>query len=194
MPPRPHNSATTDDDSHREWNPLRTFSDDTRGGAATQIDFANGMVILLGGILFYFAVTSLFLGTITTEGPGDQATTYRVSNHLVGDIFLTNASSQTADAGCIHAYFTKTSPNSSGCNHDPAWGDTTDDDYLQQSLSLTDTQSAHIEFRDSTGTAVFELGQDSLPDGNIGKYHRRVVTDMNTDGTPEWYTVVVYIW
>lgn len=178
---------------------LRTFLDDKRAGAASQIDFANGMVILLFGIIFFFAASTALVAAVDTTGTGDQSASFRVSNKLVGDIFLEQPGTNNPTRECIDGYFVGP-PETSVCDHDSAWGNPSDgQSYLRNSLSLKPEQQAAVVLNDKDGNVytrdgnTYRLG-GTPPQGNVGKYQRRIAADMDDDGESEWYTLTIYVW
>lgn len=169
---------------------LRQLWQDTRGGSASQIDFANGMIILLFGIIFFFGASTVVLAGMADSGPEDQLTSWRISDKMVSDIFVEDTTESTPAEQCVTAFFN--SASNSDCEHDSTWESGSEEDYLRESLSLGDNQRVAVKLVDSSGTVQQQTGGNP-PVTEIGQYQRRIPIEESTD-TYEWYTLKVYVW
>lgn len=189
---RQNRSATADESQHSVFP---RFWQDTRGGAASQIDFANAMIILLFGVIFFFGASTILLAGMADSGPGDQLTSWRVSEKITGDIFVHNTTENVASQNCVDAFFAgdSTSPTTPDCQHDDTWDNGgTEQEYLRNSLAISSHQRVAVVLIDTDGNVEHRIGGNP-PVDNIGKYQRHLPVEV-ADDTYEWFTLEVYVW
>lgn len=173
-----------------DGNSVSQFRQDTRGGPASQIDFANGMVILLVGVLFFFGASTVMLAGLSEAGPGDQLASWRAADKLSGDVFLENGTADTPHKDCIDAFFAQ-SPDPT-CEHDNTWtGGSTEQDYLRSVLLLEANQRVAVDIVWADTGNTEHLGGNP-PIDDIGQYQRRLPVD--TGSGFRWATLKVYVW
>lgn len=166
------------------------FRSDTRAGAASQIDFVNGMILLLFGVIFFFGASTAMLATMSDGGAGDQLGSFRASEKLSGDVFVQNTSDSIATEDCVDAFFDGTT-NTTGCDHDTDWDDPNEQQYLRNVLSLSPNQQTSVTLVWNDDGTTRDIGGNP-PVDDVGQYSRQIPVD--TGSGYRWATVTIYVW
>lgn len=163
-------------------------------GQAEQIDFLNGMVILLFGAGLFFASGSVLFAVGVDSNPDRQGAAVNADQRLVADLLVNDTGAATLDRDCLDAYFGM-SPEAVCARADGLVdGATSETAWLRRSLGLEDRLEVNVTVVDEGGVVTgpggvtYALGE-SPPSGAAVFESNRFVT---VDG--EYWTVLVRVW
>lgn len=163
-------------------------------GQAEQIDFLNGMVILLFGVGLFFAGGSVLLSIGVDSSPDREGAALNADQRLVEDLLVGDIGDTQLDRDCVDAYFRM---NASGvCTRadSPANDTGGEQRWLRHSLGLEARLGVNVTVVDSgtildnNGTA-YSLGPSPPPEMAVFESNRFV-----TFGDRQYYTVFVRVW
>jgi hypothetical protein len=166
----------------------------TDRGQAEQIDFLNGIVILLFGVGLFFAGGSVLLSIGVDSSPDRQGAALNADQRLVEDLLVGDIEDTQLDRDCVDAYFRM---NASGvCTRASGVVDGSGDEqrWLRHSLGLETKLGVNVTVVDNgsvvtgNGTA-YSLGPSPPPDVAVFESNRFV-----TFGDGEYHTVFVRVW
>ena len=166
----------------------------TDRGQAEQIDFLNGIVILLFGVGLFFAGGSVLLSIGVDSSPDREGAALNADQRLVEDLLVGDIEDTQLDRDCVDAYFRM---NASGvCTRANGVIDGPGDEqrWLRHSLGLETRLGVNVTVVDNgsvvtaNGTA-YSLGPSPPPDVAVFESNRFV-----TFGDGEYHTVFVRVW
>jgi len=173
----------------------RSWMADTDRGQAEQIDFLNGMVLLLFGVGLFFAGGTVLFNIGVDSSPDREGATLNADQRLVEDLLVSDVRDTELDQDCLDAYF---GMNASGvCTRrgDIVDGSGDEKRWLRRSLGLEADLRANVTVVDNgtllagpDGTA-YSLGPSTPPDTAVFESNRFV-----TVGNGEYHTVFVRVW
>ena len=188
--------------SDRADTPPQTLADDERA-VAEQIDFLNGMVILLFGLGLFFAGAGVLFEIGVDTNPDREGTAHNADQRLVEDVLANGTGTLTLDPECADAYFEMDEHGE--CGFTPAVFDTsapTELHWLRHSLGIEESLRANVTVVDGDGTSpdtgsivtgesgtVYALGPEPPAGATIVESNRFVAA-----GDGEYYTVFVRVW
>lgn len=164
-------------------------------GQAEQIDFLNGMLILLFGVGLFFAGGSVLFSIGVDSDPDRQGAALGADQRLVGDLLVANVSDTDLDRGCVAAFF---AVNETGvCTREDALLDGINSTgvWLDRALGLNAGLQVNVTIVDGgtvlTGPdgAEYAIGPSPPPDVEVFESNRFV-----TFGDGGYYTVLVRVW
>jgi hypothetical protein len=163
-------------------------------GQAEQIDFLNGMVLLLFGVGLFFAGGSVLLSIGVDSGPDREGAALNADQRLVEDLLVGDVRDTELDRDCVDAYF---GMNETGvCTRADGLVDGTESEqrWLRHSLGLEANLQSNVTVVDDgsvvtgNGTA-YSLGPSPPPGVTVFESNRFV-----TFGDDEYHTVFVRVW
>jgi hypothetical protein len=164
-------------------------------GQAEQIDFLNGMIILLFGVGLFFAGGSVLFSIGVDSSPDHESAVLNADQRLVEDVLVSDVGETELDRACADAYFEL---NASGvCTRaDGVVEDSmSEQQWLRQSLGLEDELRVNVTVVDdgsvvtSPAGVEYSLGPSPPPDAEVFESNRFV-----TFGGGEYDTVLVRVW
>lgn len=162
-------------------------------GQAEQIDFLNGMIILLFGVGLFFAGGSVLFGIGVDSTADREGAALSADERLVEDLLVANVSDDRLDRDCVDAYFAE---NATGvCTREDGFldGVETTRGWLDRSLGLALRANVTVVDGDgivtSPGGIEYAIGPSPPPDAEVFESNRFVAFD---DG--EYRTVLVRVW
>jgi hypothetical protein len=166
----------------------------TDRGQAEQLDFLNGMIILLFGVGVFFAGGSVLFSIGIDSSPDRQGATLNADQRLVEDLLVSDVRETELNRTCTEAYF---GMNASGvCTRAPGVvnDSMTEQGWLRHSLGLEDELRVNVTVVDDgsvvTSSGVeYALGPSPPPDSAVFESNRFV-----TFGDGEYYTVFTRVW
>lgn len=164
-------------------------------GQAEQIDFLNGMVILLFGVGLFFVGGSVLLSIGVDSSPDREGAALNADQRLVEDLLVSDVRDTELDRDCLDAYF---GMNASGvCTRGDGVVNGTGGEqrWLRRSLGVETELRVNVTVVDNgtvltgpDGTA-YSLGPSPPPDVAVFESNRFV-----TVGDGEYHTVFVRVW
>jgi hypothetical protein len=181
-------------------NIIRTGTRSTGGlsqddrGQAEQIDFLNGMVILLFGVGLFFAGGSVLFSIGVDSSPDREGAALNADQRLVGDLLVNDTRDVELARSCADAYFGMN--ESEVCTRaDGVIGNvTTEQAWLRRSLGVESELHLNVTVVDdgrivTNGTIEYALGPSPPPDAPVFESNRFV-----TFGGGAYQTVFVRVW
>ena len=169
------------------------LSQDDRG-QAEQIDFLNGMVILLFGVGLFFAGGSVLFSIGVDSSPDREGAALNADQRLVGDLLVNDTRDIELDRSCADAYFAMN--ESAVCTRADGVvsNTTTEQEWLRRSLGVESELRVNVTVVDdgrivTNGTVEYALGPSPPPDASVFESNRFV-----TFGGGEYQTVFVRVW
>ncbi len=163
-------------------------------GQAEQIDFLNGMIILLFGVGLFFAGGSVLFSIGIDSSPDREGAALNADQRLVGDLLVNDTSDIELDRSCADAYFGMN--ESEVCTRADGVVDnaTTEQGWLRRSLGLESELRVNVTVVDdgrivTNGTVEYALGPSPPPDAPVFESNRFV-----TFGGGAYQTVFVRVW
>ena len=163
-------------------------------GQAEQLDFLNGMIILLFGVGLFFAGAGVLLDIGADSSPDREGAARNADQRLVDDLLVREVGNTTLDPACADAYFGR---NKSGvCTRATGLvnGSWSEQRWLRHSLGLEPERGVNVTVVDN-GSIVnnsgmpYALGPSPPPDATVFESNRFV-----TFGNNEYYTVFLRVW
>ena len=167
----------------------------TDRGQAEQIDFLNGMILLLFGVGLFFAGGTVLFGVGIDSSPDRQGAALTADQRLVEDLFVSTVGDTELDRGCVSAYF---GMNESGvCTRADGVvdGNWSEQQWLRHSLGLDKELRVNATVVDGGSVVTgpdgveYTLGASPPPDVAVFESSRFV-----TFGEGEYHTVLVRVW
>ena len=154
---------------------------------AEQIDFLNGIVILLVGLGLFFAAGSVLLGIGVDAKFDERQATTNAEQRLL-DVLTGGGDGLRLTQSCVQSYFEMETETDCGLDETVFDVNTTGEvDWLRHSLGLEDALEANVTLvGDSTER---RLGATPPTDGEISETRRFVA-----DGLGGYATVYVRVW
>jgi hypothetical protein len=161
---------------------------------AEQIDFLNGMIILLFGVGLFFAGGNVLFGIGVDSNPDREGATLNADRRLVEDLLVSDIGATALDRGCVDAYF---DTNETGvCSRvdrlDGSWSELR---WLRRSLGVENNRHVNVSIVDNgrvvtsqTGVS-YALGPTPPPDVAVFESNRFV-----RFGDGGYRTVSVRVW
>jgi len=176
--------------SHRSRD--RSCPADDRG-QAEQIDFLNGMIILLFGVGLFFAGGSVLFSIGVDSTADREGAALSADQRLVEDLLVANVSDDRLDRDCADAYFVENAAEV--CTREEGLLDSVETTrrWLDRSLGLALRANVTVVDGDgivtSPGGVEYALGPSPPPDAEVFESNRFVAFE---DG--EYNTVLVRVW
>jgi len=193
----PETTADADGDTGGD-RPARTCRADSDRGQAEQLDFLNGMIILLFGVGLFFAGGSVLYSIGVDSNPDRQGAALNADQRLVEDLLVADIGDTELDWGCADAYFgmdeTEVCTRADGVVD----GSGSEQRWLRHSLGLEDELQVNVTVVEggidgdvvtSPGGVAYGLGRSPPPNQAVFESNRFV-----TFGGGEYYTVFVRVW
>ena len=162
-------------------------------GQAEQIDFLNGMILLLFGVGLFFAGGSVLFSIGIDSSPDREGAALNADQRLVGDLLVNDTRDTELARSCADAYF---GMNESGvCTRaDGVVGNgTTEQQWLRRSLGVESELHVNVTVVDNgsvvTNGVAYALGPSPPSDVPVFESNRFV-----TFGGGEYRTVFVRVW
>jgi len=163
-------------------------------GQAEQIDFLNGMIILLFGVGLFFAGGSVLFSIGVDSNPDREGAALNADQRLVEDLLVSDIRDTELDRSCADAYFRM---NGSGVCTRAAGvvsNATTEQGWLRRSLGVESDLRVNVTVVDNgtiltSGNVQYALGPSPPPDAPVFESNRFV-----TFGGGEYQTVFVRVW
>ena len=183
-------TTQTDDAAGDRRDDTRRTLDDR--GQAEQIDFLNGMIVLLFGVGLFFAGGSVLFSIGVDSTADREAAAMSADQRLVEDLLVANVSDTRLDRDCADAYFaenaTRACTREDGLLEDAE----TTREWLDRSLGLD--LRANVTVVDggvvtSPDGVTYAIGPSPPPDAEVFETTRVVAFE---DG--EYSTVLVRVW
>jgi hypothetical protein len=161
---------------------------------AEQIDFLNGMIILLFGVGLFFAGGNVLFGIGVDSNPDREGATLNADRRLVEDLLVSDIGATALDRGCVDAYF---DTNETGvCSRvdrlDGSWSELR---WLRRSLGVENNRHVNVSIVDngrvvtSQAGVSYALGPTPPPDVAVFESNRFV-----RFGDGGYRTVSVRVW
>jgi hypothetical protein len=163
-------------------------------GQAEQLDFLNGMIILLFGVGLFFAGGSVLFSIGVDSSPDREGAALNADQRLVEDLLVSDIRDTELDRQCAEAYF---GMNESGvCTRaggllNDTWSEQR---WLRHSLGLETELHVNVTIVDSGSVVTsngteYSLGPSPPPDVAVFESNRFV-----TFGDGEYQTAFVRVW
>ena len=161
---------------------------------AEQLDFLNGMILLLFGVGLFFAGASVLLDIGADSSPDRKGATLNADQRLVDDLLVDEIGDPTLARTCADAYFGR---NETGvCARatglvDSSWSEQR---WLRRSLGLESERGVNVTVVDNgsvlnSSGVPYALGPSPPSDTAVFESNRFV-----TFGDGEYYTVFLRVW
>ena len=165
---------------------------------AEQIDFLNGMVILLFGLGLFFAGGSVLFDIGVDSTPDRETAAHNSDQRLVEDILARDPGSLTLDTDCVDAYFGMETNETCGLT-DSVFNTSapSENHWLRHSLGIEDDLQVNVTVRgapanesqgDDASTVVHSLGPTPPADASVAVSNRIVAIE------DDYETVAVRVW
>lgn len=176
-------------------------TDDSTGadrGQAEQIDFLNGMIILLFGVGLFFAAGSVLFAVGVDSSPDREGATLNADQRLVGDLLVADIGDTELDRDCADAYFGMDESEVCIRTDGLVDGSGSEQQWLRHSLGLEDELQVNVtvveggpggDIVTSPGGVEYALGPSPPPEDEVFESNRFV-----TFGDGEYDTVFVRVW
>lgn len=163
---------------------------------AEQIDFLNGMVILLFGLGLFFASSGVLFAVGVDSNPDLETAAANADQRLVDDLLVTAVGDVPANETCVAAYFAMDT-------HEPCGISATEFDtsaptehhWLQHSLGLGDELAVNVTIHGGSGVVTapdgtpYALGPSVPASDKVAASSRFVRLDSD-----RYRTVSVRVW
>ena len=167
-------------------------------GQAEQLDFLNGMVILLFGVGLFFAGGSVLYNIGVDSSPDRAGAALNADQRLVEDLLVEDIEDTELDRACADAYFGMDETGICTRVDSIVDGSESEQQWLRYSLGLEDELHVNVTVLEggidgdivtSPGGVAYALGPSPPPDVAVFESNRFV-----TFGDGEYYTVFVRVW
>lgn len=196
-----------EEEEQQRQSPLHSFVDDTRG-IAEQIDFLNGIMVLLLGFGLFMASSGVLLDSASHTGRGQDYTSIRSHEALADDLLVETVGDTVLSGECAEAYFNTETTTTTADNCDfNNFDDSSETAYLRSSLGIDSRYEVNVTIEDPSGplsadvdgdgtSRTFAMGADTPESGTVAAYHRQVTFGQDVSGDGEWdyYTLYVRVW
>jgi hypothetical protein len=181
-------------DSQQDEGRCVTGEQASNRAQAEQLDFLNGIVLLLFGVGLFFAGASVLLDIGADSSPDREGAAFNADQRLVGDLLVDDVGDSALDWACADAYFGR---NETGvCIRSPGLVDDSwpEQRWLRRSLGLESELAVNVTVVDN-GSVVnssgvsYALGPSPPSDTAVFESNRFV-----TFGDGEYYTVLLRVW
>lgn len=163
-------------------------------GQAEQIDFLNGIIILLFGVGLFFAGGSVLFSIGVDSSPDREGAALNADQRLVGDLLVTDIRDTELNRSCADAYFSMNESRVCTRASGVVSNATTEQQWLRRSLGVESELRVNVTVVDdgsvvTNATVEYALGPSPPPDVAVFESNRFV-----TFGDGEYQTVLVRVW
>lgn len=189
-----------------EDKPRRQHDQQTDRAQAEQIDFLNGMILLLFGLGLFFASASVLFTIGAESNPDLEGTAQNADQRVVEDLLTDEPGTLVLAEACADAFFGMDEHD--GCGLTSEWFNTSAPSelhWIRHAIGLSDDRYANVtvvdgEFAGENPSGGFDvvhgesgteyaIGPTPPPGVAIAETSRFVAADED-----EYYTVLVRVW
>jgi len=161
---------------------------------AEQLDFLNGIVLLLFGVGLFFAGAGVLLDIGADSSPDREGAAFNADQRLVGDLLVDDVGDSALDRACADAYFGRNETGVCIRAADLVDGSWSEQRWLRRSLGLESERGVNVTVVDN-GSVVNSSGVSyalgpAPPSGAAVYESNRFVAS----GNAEYYTVLLRVW